>query len=217
VTALKQGVKKMPKLKILNMQGAEVSQIELSDQVFAIKPNKFVVHELIVNYLANQRQGTQSAKTRSEVAGGGIKPWRQKGTGRARQGSIRAPQWRHGGIVFAPKPRDYSYTINKKAKRLAIKSVLSDKVQNGNLIILDQIKFDEYKTKAVINMLTAINAGPKVLIITPDSDPKTIKSASNIPGVNTTSINILNIYAMLKAEKLVITEQAVKMLEEVYA
>jgi len=207
----------MPKISVLNMAGEQVEEIELSDLIFGIKPNVFVMHELVVNYLANQRQGTQSALTRAEVSGGGRKPWRQKGTGRARQGSTRSPQWKHGGIVFAPKPRDYRFPVNKKVRRLAMKSAFSSKFQEDNLIILEDIKLDEFKTKIIVNMLNNLKVNKKALIILPEVNKKIIKSADNIPGVKTSLINTLNVYDMLNAEKLIILKNAVSKIEEVYA
>lgn len=207
----------MPKVQVLDMAGQKVGDIELSDAVFGIEPNKAVMHEMVVNYLANQRQGTQSALTRSEVAGGGRKPWRQKGTGHARQGSIRAPQWRHGGIVFAPKPRDYSYTVNKKERRLAMKSALSSKVLDNNMIVLDSINLDEFKTKTIATMFKSINTGKKVLLVLPEKDEKVIASARNIPGVKTSGVNTLNVYDILNCTSLVVVKDAVSKIEEVYA
>ena len=207
----------MPKVKVLDMTGKEVSEIALSDEIFGIEPNQVVMHEAVVNYLANQRQGTQSTLTRTEVRGGGRKPWRQKGTGHARQGSIRAPQWTHGGIVFGPKPRDYSYSLNKKVKRLALKSALSTKVLEGELIVVDNIALDGYKTKAVVEMLGALGAGKKAMIVMPEADQKVIKSAGNIPGVKTSLVNTLNVYDILNCDKFIIAADAVAKLEEVYA
>ena len=207
----------MPKVAVLDMTGKEVGSVELSDAIFAIEPNISVMHDVVVNHLANARQGTQSALTRSEVSGGGRKPWRQKGTGHARQGSIRAPQWRHGGVVFAPKPRDYSYTLNKKVKRLAMKSAFSSKVLENNLIILDSMNLESYRTKAVVEILNAIGANDKALIVLPSMEDKIIKSARNIPGVKTAQVNTLNVYDMLKARKLIILKDAISKIEEVYA
>lgn len=207
----------MPKIEVLDMNGQKVDEMQLSDAVFGIEPNKVLLHEMVVNYLANQRQGTQSALTRAEVAGGGKKPWRQKGTGHARQGSIRAPQWRHGGIVFAPKPCDYSYTVNKKEKRLAMKSAFSSKVIDNNVIILDKIMMNDYKTRDIVNMLTAINANKKTLLVLPEMDKKIIFSARNIPGVKTAQVNTLNVYDILNYNSLVIVRDAVSKIEEVYA
>ena len=207
----------MPNAAIVDMTGKNVGEIVLSDSVFGIEPNAVVMHMAVVNYLANQRQGTQSTLTRTEVAGGGRKPWRQKGTGHARQGSIRAPQWRHGGIALGPKPRDYSYTLNKKVKRLALKSALSDKVLNDSLIVLDELKLDSFKTKVVIDCLSAIGAAGKTLIVLADNDAFAIKSASNIKGVKTAQVNTINTYDIINANKLVIVKGAVEKLEEVYA
>ena len=207
----------MPNFAVVNMEGKEVSTIDLAESVFGIEPNAAVMHQMVVNYLANQRQGTQSALTRSEVSGGGKKPWRQKGTGRARQGSTRAPQWMHGGVVFAPKPRSYSFTVNKKVRRLALKSALSTKAASQEIVILDEIKLDEYKTKVIVNMLSAIGATKKALIVLPEVDGKVIKSANNIKGVKTAQVNELNVYDILNADKLVIVKDAVSKIEEVYA
>lgn len=207
----------MPKVGVLDMAGNEVGQIELSDAIFGIEPNAAAMHEMVVNHLANRRQGTQSALTRSEVSGGGRKPWRQKGTGHARQGSTRSPQWRHGGIVFAPKPRDYSYTVNKKLKRLALKSAFSSKVQDDELIVLEGINLDEFKTKTIANMLNALGVNKKALIVLSEMNEKVIKSANNIPSVKTTQVNTLNVYDLLNAGKLIILKDAVSKIEEVYA
>lgn len=184
----------MPNIKVMDMTGNEVSNIELSDAIFGITPNVPAMHTMVVNYLANQRQGTQSTLTRTEVSGGGRKPWRQKGTGHARQGSIRAPQWTHGGIALGPKPRTYRFTVNKKLKRLAMKSALSSKVLSGDMIVLDAIAMNEYKTKDIVKMLKAVGAeGQKALIVMPEVDSKVIKSASNIPGVKTALVNTINV------------------------
>ena len=199
------------------MEGKNTGTIELADSVFGIEPNAAVMHMMVVNYLAAQRQGTQSALTRSEVSGGGRKPWRQKGTGRARQGSTRAPQWTHGGIVFAPKPRSYRFTVNKKVRRLAMKSAFSAKAQESSIIVVDSIKMDEYKTKKMAAMLSAIGVEKKALVVLPEVDSKVIKSASNIPGVKTAQVNELNVYDILNADKLVIAKDAVAKIEEVYA
>lgn len=207
----------MPQVTVYDMTGKSVGKMELSDAIFGIEPNTSVMHTAVVNYLANQRQGTQSTLTRTEVSGGGRKPWRQKGTGHARQGSIRAPQWRHGGVALGPKPRDYSYTINKKVKKLAIKSALSSKVSGNEMIVLDQITLESYKTKAVVAMLNALGASKKTLIVTAQNDEKVIKSAANIPGVKTTTAGSLNVYDMLNCDKMVIVKAAVEKLEEVYA
>ena len=207
----------MPTVAVLNMQGKEVGKQELSDAVFGIKPNVSVMNDMVKNYLANQRQGTQSALTRAEVSGGGKKPWRQKGTGRARQGSTRAPQWTHGGIVFAPKPRDYRYTINKKVKRLAMKSALSSKVKDQEMIVVDEIKTDAYKTKVIAEMLKAVGSEKKALIVLSTMDEKVIASARNIPGVKTAQVNTLNVYDILNADKFIVVKDAVAKIEEVYA
>ncbi len=207
----------MPTVTVVNTKGAEVEKIELSEGVFGIEPNVSAMHLMVKSYLANQRQGTQSALTRAEVSGGGRKPWRQKGTGRARQGSTRAPQWTHGGIVFAPKPRDYSFSVNKKVKRLAMKSALSSKVADGQIIIVDEINLNEYKTKAVAEMLKAIGSEKKALIVLPEVNDKVIASARNIPGVKTAQVNTLNVYDILNADKFIVVKDAVAKIEEVYA
>ena len=207
----------MPKVTVLDMAGKEVSKIDLSDAVFVIEPNKAVMHDMVKNYLANQRQGTQSALTRAEVSGGGKKPWRQKGTGHARQGSTRAPQWTHGGIVFAPKPRSYRYTLNKKVRRLAMKSALSSKVLDNELVVLDKIAMDEYKTKTIAAMLKAVGSEKKALIVLPEKNEKVIASAANIPGVKTALVNTLNVYDILNADKFIVLQDAIAQIEEVYA
>jgi large subunit ribosomal protein L4 len=207
----------MPNVAVYDMSGSSVGEITLSDAIFGVKVNKIVLHMAVVNYLANQRQGTQSTLTRAEVAGGGAKPWRQKGTGRARQGSIRSPQWNHGGIALGPKPRDYSYSLNKKVKRIALKSALSAKVAAGELIVLDDIALEDIKTKSVVKLLTALNIDKKALIVIPAVDEKIIKSARNIHGVATTLATTLNVYDILKYEKLIVTKDAVAKIEEVYA
>ena len=207
----------MSSMKVLNMAGAEVGTVELSDAIFGIEPNPVVVHEVVKNHLANCRQGTQSALTRAEVSGGGRKPWRQKGTGHARQGSARAPQWTHGGIVFAPKPRDYSYVLNKKVKRLALKSVLSAKVAEGKLVVIDSIKMDAIKTADFRKFLTAVNVDGKAVVITPAVDTVVVKSARNIPGVVTTAADLLNVYDIINAQYLVVDQNALAKIEEVYA
>ena len=207
----------MSSMKVLNMAGAEVGTVELSDAIFGIEPNPVVVHEVVKNHLANCRQGTQSALTRAEVSGGGRKPWRQKGTGHARQGSTRAPQWTHGGIVFAPKPRDYSYVLNKKVKRLALKSVLSAKVAEGKLVAIDSIKMDAIKTADFRKFLTAVNVDGKAVVITPAVDTVVVKSARNIPGVVTTAADLLNVYDIINAQYLVVDQNALAKIEEVYA
>ncbi len=199
------------------MEGKNVGTIELADSIFGIEPNAAVMHEMVVNYLAAQRQGTQSALTRSEVSGGGKKPWRQKGTGRARQGSTRAPQWTHGGVVFAPKPRSYRFTVNKKVRRLAMKSAFSTKAAANEIVVVDTIALDEYKTKKIAAMLKAIEVEKKALIVLDSVDSKVIKSAANIPGVKTAQVNTLNVYDILNADKLVIAKGAVSKIEEVYA
>ena len=207
----------MPQIAVLDKNGNEVEKIQLADSVFGIEPNVSVMHDMVKCYLANQRQGTQSALTRAEVSGGGKKPWRQKGTGRARQGSTRAPQWYHGGIVFAPKPRDYSYSLNKKVRRLAMKSALSSKVRDNEMIVLDSFTMEEYKTKTVAAMLKAIGSEKKALIVLPENDKKVIASASNIPGVKTALVNTLNVYDILNADKFIVLKGAVAQIEEVYA
>ena len=207
----------MSSIKVLNMAGAEVGTMELNDAIFGIEPNKTVVHEVVKNHLANCRQGTQSALTRAEVSGGGRKPWRQKGTGHARQGSTRAPQWTHGGIVFAPKPRDYSYVLNKKVKRLALKSVLSAKVAEGKLIVIDSIKMDAIKTADFRKFLNAVNCDGKAVVVTPVVDAAVVKSARNIPGVLTTPANNLSVYDIINAQYLVADQAALAKIEEVYA
>ena len=208
----------MPNIKVLDMTGKQVSDIELSDAVFGITPNEAAMHTMVVNYLANQRQGTQSTLTRTEVRGGGRKPWRQKGTGHARQGSTRAPQWTHGGVALGPKPRSYRFTVNKKLKRLAMKSALSTKVLDNNMIVLDNITMDEYKTKTMIAMLKAIEAeGSKALIVMPEVNSYVIKSAANIPGVKTALVNTINVYDILNYDKFIIVKDAVAKIEEVYA
>ena len=206
----------MSTIKVLNMSGAEVGTVELSDGIFGIEPNQAVVHEVVKNHLANRRQGTQSALTRAEVSGGGKKPWRQKGTGHARQGSTRAPQWTHGGIVFAPKPRDYSYRINRKLKRVALKSVLSAKAASGDLLVVDDLALDAIKTKNIQAFLDAVSAG-KTIFVTPEVNENVYKSARNIPGVSTTTAKILSVYDIVNAEKLVIDQKALAIIEEVFA
>ena len=203
--------------KVFDMAGKQVGEIELSDAVFGIEPNEAVVHDVVKNHLANCRQGTQSALTRAEVSGGGIKPWRQKGTGRARQGSIRAPQWYHGGIVFAPKPRDYSYTLNKKVKRLALKSALSAKAQAGEVVVIDEIKMDSIKTKTFKTFLNAVGVDGKALVVTAQNDEIVVKSAANIPGILVTFANLINVYDILNAKKFVVDKAALAKIEEVFA
>ena len=206
----------MPKANVFNMAGQQVGEIELSEAVFGIEPNEAVVHEVVKNHLANCRQGTQSALTRAEVSGGGKKPWRQKGTGHARQGSTRAPQWTHGGIVFAPKPRDYSYTLNKKVKRLALKSALSAKAAEGAILVVDELKLPEIKTKAMKGFLDAVGAG-KSVVITPEVEENVVKSARNIPGVVTTTAKVLSVYDIVNAKQLVIDKAALATIEEGFA
>ena len=207
----------MAKVSVLNMEGSEVGTIELSDAVFGVEVNEHLVHQAVLSQLANNRQGTQKAKTRSEVSGGGRKPWRQKGTGHARQGSIRAPQWVHGGVALGPKPRDYSYSLNKKERRLGMKSALSTKVVDENLVVVDSIKLESYKTKAVVEMLKALGAEGKALIVTAESDKTVVKSAANIPGVKTATVNTLSVYDILNYDKFIVSSEAVKKIEEVYA
>ena len=207
----------MANVKVYDMNGQPVSDLELNDAVFGIEPNTVVMHAAVVNYLANQRQGTQSTLTRTEVSGGGKKPWRQKGTGHARQGSTRAPQWRHGGIALGPKPRSYSYSLNKKVKRLALLSALSSKCADNDIVVVDAIKTDEFKTKTIVNMLKALNVDEKALIVLDTADKKIIKSAANIPGVKTTQYNTLNVYDILNYNKFVVVKDAVAKIEEVYA
>ena len=207
----------MSAIKVLNMAGAEVGTVELNDSIFGVEPNTAVVHEVVKNHLANCRQGTQSALTRAEVSGGGKKPWRQKGTGHARQGSTRAPQWTHGGIVFATKPRSYSYVLNKKVKRLAMKSALSAKAAAGEIIVIDSIKMDSIKTKDFRAFLNAVKADGKSLVVTPAKDEIVVKSARNIPGVETSMANLINVYDILKAKYLVLDKEALTVIEEVFA
>ena len=204
-------------VKVLNMAGSEVGEVELNASIFGVEPNMHVVHEVVKNHLANCRQGTQSALTRAEVSGGGRKPWRQKGPGRARQGSTRAPQWTHGGIVFAPKPRSYSYVVNKKVKRLALKSVLSAKAAEAKIIVVDSIKMDAIKTKAFKGFLDAVKCDGKAVVITPEVDQTVVKSARNIPGVVTTTARMLSVYDLVNAKYLVIDKSALDTIEEVYA
>ena len=207
----------MPNVAVLDMEGKKVGTIDLNDSIFGIEPNAAVMHQLVVSYLANQRQGTQSALTRSEVSGVGRKPWRQKGTGRARQGSTRAPQWYHGGVVFAPKPRDYRFSVNKKVRRLAMKSAFSTKAVAEDVIVIDSIALENFKTKTIANMLTAVGSEKKALIVLPTVDEKVIKSARNIAGVKTAQVNELNVYDILNADKLIIAKDALAKIEEVYA
>lgn len=207
----------MPKATVYDMAGKAVGEIELSEAIFGIEPNESVVHDVVKNHLANRRQGTQSTLTRAEVSGGGIKPWRQKGTGRARQGSIRAPQWTHGGVVFAPKPRDYSYTLNKKVKRLALKSALSAKAAAGEIVVIDSITLSEIKTKTMASFLNAVGAEKKALVVTAEADANVVKSARNIPGVVTAFANVINVYDIVNANKLVVDKAALAKIEEVFA
>lgn len=207
----------MPKINVVDMAGKVISELELNENVFGIEPNKTAMHSAVVNYLANQRQGTQSTLTRTEVSGGGRKPWRQKGTGHARQGSTRSPQWRHGGIALGPKPRSYRFVLNKKVKKLAMLSALSSKVSENEMIVVDAIKTDEFKTKTMVAMLKALEAEKKTLIVLDAVDAKVIKSAANIEGVKTTQYNTLNVYDILNCDKFVIVKGAVEKLEEVYA
>ena len=207
----------MPKVDVYNIDGKKVSEVELKDEIFGIVPNENVVHSVLVNYLANQRQGTQSTKTRAEVSGGGKKPWRQKDTGRARQGSIRAPQWIKGGIALGPKPRSYKYSVNKKERRLALKSVLSSKVIENQLVVVDALQLKEIKTKAMVSALNNLKIEGKTLIVLPEKNENVQKSARNIEDVKTTLVNTINVYDLLKYNKLVLTLDAVKKIEEVYA
>lgn len=207
----------MPKIDVLNMAGEKVSELELSENIFAIEPNVSAMHIAVVNYLANQRQGTQSTLTRSEVSGGGRKPWRQKGSGRARQGSTRAPQWYHGGIALGPKPRDYRFTINRKVRRLALKSALSSKVAASEMLVLDALTLDEIKTKEVVKVLAAVKAAKKTLIVLPEKNDVIYRSARNIEGVRVTTADNLNVYDILNSDSLVVLKDAVAKIEEVYA
>ena len=207
----------MASVSVYNKEGKEVEKIDLNDSVFAAPVNEHLVHMAVVLQLANKRQGTQKAKTRSEVSGGGRKPWRQKGTGHARQGSIRAPQWVHGGVALGPKPRDYSYSLNKKEKRLAMKSALSSKVAESEMVVVDSIALEAYKTKTVVEMLKALGADKKALIVTEGVDAKLIKSAANIPGVKTATVNTLCVYDILNCDKFIVVKDAVAKIEEVYA
>ena len=207
----------MPKVDVLSIDGKKVKELELNENVFGIEPNENIVHSVIVNYLANQRQGTQNTKTRAEVSGGGRKPWRQKGTGRARQGSIRAPQWIKGGIALGPRPRSYSYKINKKEKRLAIKSILSSKVAEKELVVLDKLELKEIKTANMVKILNNVKAEGKTLILLPANNENVLKSSRNIEGVKTLTVDTINAYDLVKYNNLVVTEETVKKLEEVYA
>lgn len=207
----------MPTVSVFDVSGKKVSDIELADSIFAIEPNMYAMHLVVVNYLANQRQGTQSTRTRSEVSGGGKKPWRQKGSGRARQGSTRAPQWYHGGIAHGPKPRTYGGDINKKVRRLAMKSALSSKVAGEELVVLDSFKLDAIKTKEVVKTLSALNTGKKTLIVLPEKDDVVYRSARNIAGVKVSLVNTLNVYDILNCDTIVVLKDAVAKIEEVYA
>lgn len=207
----------MPKVALYDITGNQVGDIELSDGIFGVEVNTHVMYEAVKNYLANQRQGTQSAKLRGEVRGGGRKPWRQKGTGRARQGSIRAPQWKGGGVVFAPKPRDYSYAIPKKVKRLALKSALSSKVQDQEIIVVDRLVLEQPKTKEMVKVLKNLNSGKKTLVVIPERDEAVVRAAANIPGVKTAYVNTINVYDILNCDSFLITKEAVNKVEEVYA
>ena len=207
----------MAKAGLYNISGKKVGDFDLNDAIFGIEPNMSVVHEVVKNHLANCRQGTQSALTRAEVSGGGRKPWRQKGTGRARQGSTRAPQWTHGGIVFAPKPRSYSYVLNKKVKRLALKSVLSSKVADGELIVVDKIEMSEIKTKEFRKFLDAVKADGKAVVVTPEVNANVVKSARNLPGVVTAPAKLINVYDLVNAKYLVVDKDALAVIEEVFA
>ena len=207
----------MPTVDVLNINGEKVSEMELSENLFGAEINEHVVYQVVKNHLANKRVGTQSAKTRAEVRGGGAKPWRQKGTGRARQGSIRSPQWKGGGAVFAPKPRDYSYTVPKKIRRLALKSVLTDKVNEGNLVVVDDINLTEWKTREFAKMLSALKVGKKALVVTKDNSPEVVRSGRNIKNVKIAFIGTMNVYDILNANTLVLTKDAVAKAEEVYA
>ena len=206
----------MPKANLYDMAGKQIGEVELSESIFGIEPNQYVVHDVVKNHLANCRQGTQSALTRAEVSGGGKKPWRQKGTGHARQGSTRAPQWTHGGIVFAPKPRTYRYTLNKKVKRLALKSALSAKAASGDILVVDGLQLDEVKTKTMKAFLDSIQAG-KSVVITPEVEKNVVLSARNIPGVITTTAKVLSVYDIVNANRLVVDKAALAIIEEVFA
>ena len=206
----------MPKATVVDMTGKKVGEVELSEAIFGIEPNQNAVHDVVKNHLANCRQGTQSALTRAEVSGGGRKPWRQKGTGHARQGSTRAPQWTHGGTVFAPKPRDYSYTLNKKVKRLALKSALSDKAAQGNVIVVDGLNLDAIKPRAMAGFLSAVEA-KKAVVVTPELNENVVKSARNIPGVVTTTAKLLSVYDIVNANQFIVDKAALAVIEEVFA
>ena len=207
----------MPNVAVFNMAGEKVSELALNDSVFAVEPNTSVMHMAVINYLANQRQGTQSTLTRAEVSGGGKKPWRQKGTGRARQGSTRAPQWYHGGIALGPKPRSYNFTINKKVRQLAIKSALSSKVLANELVVLENLTLEAIKTKEIVKVLSALKAGKKALIVLPEKDDVVYRSARNIAGVKVSPVNTINTYDILNCDTLIVLKDAVAKIEEVYA
>lgn len=207
----------MPKVALYDITGNQIGDVELNDDIFGVEVNNHVMYEAVKNYLANQRQGTQSARTRADVRGGGKKPWRQKGTGRARQGSIRSPQWKGGGVVFAPKPRDYSYKIPKKVKRLALKSALTSKVQDQEIIVVDRLVLEQPKTKEMVKVLNNLNASKKTLIVIPEKDEAVLRAASNIPGVKTAYVNTINVYDILNCDSFLITKDAVNKVEEVYA
>ena len=207
----------MPNIKVFDMTGKEVGEISLSDAVFGAEVNGAVLHIAVKSYLANQRQGTQSTKTRTEVSGGGKKPWKQKGTGHARQGSTRAPQWTHGGVALGPKPRSYRFEINKKVKRIALQSAFSSKVETGDMIVVDSITATEYKTKTMANMLKALGSDKKALVVLADNDVKAVKSFANIPGVKTAQVNTLNVYDVLNCDKFIVAKSAAEKMQEVYA
>ena len=207
----------MANVPVYDMNGAKVSETELNDSVFGIQPNEAVMHAVVVNYLANQRQGTQSTLTRTEVAGGGRKPYRQKGTGHARQGSIRAPQWYHGGVALGPKPRSYRYSLNKKVRRLAMLSAFSQKVLDQNLVVIDNLAVEGFKTKTIVNMLKGLEISGKALIVTQEADKQVYKSVANIPGVKASAVNTLNVYDILDYDKFIVSKGAVAKIEEVYA
>lgn len=207
----------MPNVSVFDMNGKKVSDLALAESVFGIEPNSYAMHLCVVNYLANQRQGTQSTRTRSEVSGGGKKPWKQKGTGRARQGSTRAPQWTHGGIAHGPKPREYGFSINKKVRRLAMKSAFSSKVAAEELVVLDSLKLDEIKTKEVVKVLSALETGKKVLLVLPENNDVIYRSARNIAGVKVSTVNTLNVYDILNSDTMLVLKDSVAKIEEVYA
>lgn len=207
----------MPNVSVFDMNGKKVSDLALAESVFGIEPNSYAMHLCVVNYLANQRQGTQSTRTRSEVSGGGKKPWKQKGTGRARQGSTRAPQWTHGGIAHGPKPREYGFSINKKVRRLAMKSAFSSKVAAEELVVLDDLKLDAIKTKEVVKVLTALETGKKVLLVLPENNNVLYRSARNIAGVKVSTVNTLNVYDILNCDTMLVLKDSIAKIEEVYA